>query len=393
MFLPYDVEPTEDPIQQRPWLTWGLLVLLVAVHVVLYLFLSRAAREDIWWRFGVVRFDFHWYQAFTCTLLHGGAMHLVGNGYFLWVYGGALEKTIRWPGLLLVYVLGAAGSMFMHLLTVPPHMVDETAIGASGAISAVLGAFFVIMPRAKLHTMFFSVLSFKPIHIMAPGWVIVGMWFLGQIIYTLGFVGEIEGIAFWAHVSGFVAGAAVGTVVRFRRNRALKRWIHSVRQPYLDAWQSWLRGDPSAAKRQYETIADEPLPEAAGGKALLGALLAVHFPDDDEPALPRLQRAFAQARDYGETAKAVTVYLQMLQITPAAFLPAAYHRDAGFAAVSLKLPQVALFAFQQALAQGMEERRDQLLRALAGIYRQQDRPELADEISAWITDTDTTPAS
>ena len=134
--------------------------------------------------------------------------------YFLWLYGRSVERHLGSVGFALAYILGAFASVGLHLLTVSPLLADEPAIGASGAISTVLGFFFVAWPGARLRCLFFWVFSFRPIMVQAPAAVVLGLWFLGQLAYSLQLAGDIGPVAFWAHVGGFAVGALLAWVTQ-----------------------------------------------------------------------------------------------------------------------------------------------------------------------------------
>jgi len=225
MFLPFRVESDQDCEYQQPWpvAVWILLLSLLAVHLYVYVGLeAEADRYDVFYRFGVVRYRLYWWSLITHAFLHGGWMHLLANAYCLWIYGSHLERMLGTARFLVLYLVGAVISILVHLLTISPFFVDVPTIGASGAISAVMGAFFVIMPMARLDCLFFSIISFRPLVVRLPACVILGMWFLGQLLYSLQLVVGVEGIAFWAHVAGFATGAAAGTLFYRIKHKRIK---------------------------------------------------------------------------------------------------------------------------------------------------------------------------
>ncbi len=140
---------------------------------------------------------------FTSMFLHGSWLHVIGNMWFLWIFGDNVEDYLGHFNYLLFYLLsGVAAALAQVLLT--PNSVVPT-IGASGAIAGVLGAYFVLYPRARVLTWFFVFF----IHI--PAWIVLGYWFVIQFLSgaatSLAYAGNSSGgIAFWAHVGGFIAG-------------------------------------------------------------------------------------------------------------------------------------------------------------------------------------------
>jgi membrane associated rhomboid family serine protease len=140
----------------------------------------------------------------TSMFTHGGWFHLIGNMLFLWVFGNNIEDATGHAKFLVFYLLcGVAAAATQTLIS--PHSIVPM-VGASGAISGVLGAYLLLYPRVRVHT-----LIILPIYITTvaiPAWVMLGYWALLQLIGGLGSLTQLEqgGVAFFAHVGGFVAG-------------------------------------------------------------------------------------------------------------------------------------------------------------------------------------------
>jgi len=157
----------------------------------------------------------------TSLFLHGGVVHLLGNMIYLWVFGGAVEDAFgRWRYLAFYIACGAIGSL-THTLLFPASTVPS--IGASGSIAGVLGAFLVLRPRARIVT-----LLPLPYFVMAEmrALIFLPIWFLMQFFNGFLAIGaaratqEMAGIAWWAHIGGFLFGAAVAAIHRIRGGRA-----------------------------------------------------------------------------------------------------------------------------------------------------------------------------
>jgi len=155
---------------------------------------------------GHVGFQLAFYPLFTSLFLHGGLVHLLGNMLFLYVFGDNVEDVFGHFGYLIFYLVCGIGSGLTHVLfnlhsTLP-------AIGASGAISGVMGAYAVFFPRAKVLMLFFIFL------IPIPAVLVLGYWFVLQFLAGVGQLGgpEMGGVAFWAHIGGFLIGFAVALV-------------------------------------------------------------------------------------------------------------------------------------------------------------------------------------
>ncbi|HUP48360.1 MAG TPA: rhomboid family intramembrane serine protease [Thermoanaerobaculia bacterium] len=152
----------------------------------------------------------------TSLFLHGGFVHLFGNMIYLWVFGDAVEETLgHWRYLLFFIAAGVAGSL-AHTLLFPRSPIPS--IGASGSIAGILGAFLVLRPHARIVTLFPLVVYWAMAEIRAAFFLPV--WFLMQFFNGFASLGaaratqEVAGVAWWAHVGGFLFGAAVAGVVR-----------------------------------------------------------------------------------------------------------------------------------------------------------------------------------
>jgi membrane associated rhomboid family serine protease len=145
---------------------------------------------------------------FTSMFLHGGLMHLAGNMLFLWIFGHNVEDYFGHVGYLFFYIVCGIGSGLMHVLFNLNSPLP--AIGASGAISGVMGAYILLFPRNRILTFFFIFL------IPVPAFLILGYWFVLQFLEGVGTVGgrASGGVAWWAHIGGFLLGLAITAAVR-----------------------------------------------------------------------------------------------------------------------------------------------------------------------------------
>lgn len=145
-----------------------------------------------------------YWTVLTSMFMHGGWFHLIGNLVFLWVFGNNIEDAMGHGKFLFFYLLcGTAAAAAQTFVS--PHSIVPM-VGASGAISGVLGAYLLLYPRVRVHT-----LIILPIYITTvalPAWVMLGYWIVLQVFSGLAGMREIEkgGVAFFAHVGGFVAG-------------------------------------------------------------------------------------------------------------------------------------------------------------------------------------------
>ncbi len=215
MFPIYD----ENRHVSRPYVNYGLLVINI---VVFFYFLLQGVRGVIFSIdvFGVVPINIlqgrDLWTLVTSMFIHADIIHLFGNMIYLWVFGDNIEDALGHVKYLVFYFLGGFAASFIHigsvLLTLPSlgtaAGLDIPSVGASGAISAVLGAYLLLYPRARIRTLVFM---FYLVTIIAvPAFYYLGFWFLYQLLMgVVSLTGVASGVAFWAHIGGFVAGVVV----------------------------------------------------------------------------------------------------------------------------------------------------------------------------------------
>jgi membrane associated rhomboid family serine protease len=161
-------------------------------------------------------------SVFSSMFMHGGWFHLIGNLWFLWVFGDNVEDVMGSFRFLVFYLVSGIGAAAAQVLTDPASTVPM--VGASGAIGGVMGAYARMFPHARVHTLL--VLGFYITRIPVPALLMLGYWFALQLLS--GFMARGEaGVAFWAHVGGFAAGLLLSFVLvspeKLRRHRMLQR--------------------------------------------------------------------------------------------------------------------------------------------------------------------------
>ena len=159
---------------------------------------------------GHTGFEVAFLPLLTSMFLHSGLLHLAGNMLFLWIFGDNVEESFGHFAYLLFYLVCGVGAGLLHVLfnlhsTLP-------ALGASGAISGVMGAYLILYPRERILTLVFIFL------VPIPAVFVLGYWFLLQFLSGVGTLGAAAsgGVAWWAHVGGFLMGALLATVTRKR---------------------------------------------------------------------------------------------------------------------------------------------------------------------------------
>ena len=156
-----------------------------------------------------------WRTLLSSMFMHGGWLHLLGNCWFLWVFGNNVEDAMGHVRFLVFYLVAGVAAAVAQIGADPGSAVPM--VGASGAVSGVMGAYVILYPRVRIHTLVVLVVLF--FRVAVPAWVMLGYWF---VLQTLGLgVDSVGGVAFWAHVGGFLAGA--GLIGVFTRPDLLQR--------------------------------------------------------------------------------------------------------------------------------------------------------------------------
>lgn len=144
-----------------------------------------------------------WLTPLTSMFLHGGWFHLIGNMWFLWVFGNNVEDSMGHARFALFYVVTGLAAAATQVLVTPSSPIPM--VGASGAISGVMGAYILLYPRVRVHMVVF--LGFFVTTIAVPAYLMLGYWLLLQVLGGIpALANESGGVAFWAHAGGFAAG-------------------------------------------------------------------------------------------------------------------------------------------------------------------------------------------
>ncbi len=149
--------------------------------------------------------DFH--TLITSMFMHGNWLHLIGNMWFLWIFGDNVENALGRVKFVIFYLVCGLAASATQIATDAQSVVPM--VGASGAIGGIMGAYIVLHPRARVKSLLFLLFFITVIEV--PALVILGIWFLSQLISGLPQLGAASegGVAFWAHIGGFVAGAGL----------------------------------------------------------------------------------------------------------------------------------------------------------------------------------------
>jgi membrane associated rhomboid family serine protease len=155
----------------------------------------------------------------TSMFLHGGWLHLIGNMWFLWLFGNNVEDSMGHLRFLLFYTLTGVAAAAAQVFSAPDSLVPM--VGASGAISGVMGAYLLLYPRIRIETLFIFVIILRIIRV--PAWFVLFLWFALQLLAGYADPMGTSGVAVWAHVGGFVAGVLLVKIFEDRRLTAERR--------------------------------------------------------------------------------------------------------------------------------------------------------------------------
>ena len=220
MFFPYG---DDNPHTTRPFVNYAL----IAICVLVFLWevsTGEKGQQAITYIFGLIPAHLFgnampdpglpaiapWMTIFTSMFLHGGWMHLIGNMVYLWIFGDNIEHSLGHVRYLVFYLVCGIAAAFAQSISAPTSVVPM--VGASGAISGILGAYLVLHPRANIKVFVFMIIITT---INLPAFIVLGGWFVMQLLSSAQANAGEAGVAFLAHIGGFVAGAVL--IFFFRR--------------------------------------------------------------------------------------------------------------------------------------------------------------------------------
>lgn len=207
-----------NPSGRTPYVTWALMALNIGVFLSYWpLFADPRAVQAFFaeWAMIPVMVTQHgeWTGMLTAMFLHGGVLHLAGNMLFLWIFGDNLEDEMGHLPYLGFYLASGVAAGLAQVLAAPLSTVPM--VGASGAIAGVMGGYLLLYPRARVDVLVILIFLFYIVTV--PAWLMLGLWFLFQILSGLGADLSQGGVAYWAHAGGFIAGAVLTLPVWLRK--------------------------------------------------------------------------------------------------------------------------------------------------------------------------------
>lgn len=214
-----------QPSRTTPIVTVGIIV----VNVLVFLYqvsLDRFSVNHLIAEYGVIPDRLHALSLVTSMFLHGGWMHVIGNMWFLWIYGDNVEDVLGHARYLLFYLLAGVAAALLQVALNWDSRVPM--IGASGAIAGVMGAYLIKFPRSRILTLIPVFVFFTTVEI--PAVFILLYWFVIQFFSGVGSIGYSHlsqgGVAWFAHIGGFVAGMILILVMGTRDPYARRRDLH-----------------------------------------------------------------------------------------------------------------------------------------------------------------------
>jgi len=180
----------------------------------------------------------NWHTTITSMFMHGGWMHIIGNMWFLWIFGDNVEDAMGHSRFIAFYLLCGLAAAAFQVAANPASQVPM--VGASGAIGGVMGAYILLYPRVHVHMLF--ILVFYVTTIAVPAFLMLGYWFLVQVLSGVTTYGsDGGGVAFWAHIGGFVAGVVL--IFVFRNKELLDKHPYHGWRKKQSPTQNWHRID------------------------------------------------------------------------------------------------------------------------------------------------------
>ena len=221
----------DNPTSRFPFLTIGI----IALNVIVYIFQvsSPADPARIAYSYGaipslLISMDkvqpIHpFLTIFTSMFMHGGLLHLGTNMLYLWIFGNNIEDQLGYLKFIIFYLFCGVAAAYTHAISSPSSMVPM--IGASGAVSGILGAYLLLFPRARVHTLIFF--GFFVDVVRLPAILVIGFWIIIQFINGLLSSGlpNQGGVAWFAHIGGFIAGIVAIRIFLGKNRRFRYRWI------------------------------------------------------------------------------------------------------------------------------------------------------------------------
>ena len=203
MFFPYK---DDNPRVLFPFVTFGIIVLNVLIFLGQFWISGNdpGIGRSLVYMYGFVPAEFNPLTIFTSMFMHGGFAHIIGNMWFLYIFGDNVESILGHVKYFIFYLACGIGAALAQFFVEPASQVPM--IGASGAVAGVLGAYMIRFPKARVHVL--AVIIIFITTFVVPAQIVLGLWFLMQLSGGLGSLGvdTTGGVAWFAHIGGFIIG-------------------------------------------------------------------------------------------------------------------------------------------------------------------------------------------
>lgn len=240
-----------NPSGRRPIVTWALIAINIIIFILYFPIMNNhAALASFWNTWAMIPAEIttgiDFYTVVTSMFLHGGFLHLAGNMLFLWIFGDNIEDQMGHAPFLLFYLLSGLGAAGVHILSNPTSPVPT--VGASGAIAGLMGAYLLLYPKARVDVL---IVFFIFIRIIAlPAWVVLAVWMAFQMFGGFSIPTTGGGVAYWAHIGGFVAGAVMAIPLWLRLG-AGQFWHKSgYHPPHAPTFETRISPIPTVRRRR-----------------------------------------------------------------------------------------------------------------------------------------------
>ena len=216
MFFPYK---DDNPRVLFPFVTFGIIVLNVLIFLGQFWISGNdpGIGKSLVYMYGFVPAEFNPLTIFTSMFMHGGFAHIIGNMWFLYIFGDNVESILGHVKYFIFYLACGIGAALAQFFVEPASQVPM--IGASGAVAGVLGAYMIRFPKARVHVL--AVIIIFITTFVVPAQIVLGLWFLMQLSGGLGSLGvdTTGGVAWFAHIGGFIIGI---TSLKYFQNFQIK---------------------------------------------------------------------------------------------------------------------------------------------------------------------------
>ncbi len=206
MFFPYK---DDNPRVLFPFVTYFIIGINIIVFLIQFYLsgINFQSNHQLIYRFGFIPNEFKIFNIFSSMFMHGGLLHLIGNMWFLYIFGDNVESILGHIRFFYFYIFCGIGAALTQFLINPSSLIPM--IGASGAVAGVLGAYMIKFPKARVHVFVFIFIFITTFVI--PAQIVLGLWFLIQLSGGLSSLGidTTGGIAWFAHIGGFIFGIAL----------------------------------------------------------------------------------------------------------------------------------------------------------------------------------------